>query len=274
MLRARAALLAAVLAVAPAARAAEREPLRYDLRVDVPVTATAGTLWIVSELLKAELAPASCRVCGTNRLDEAARDALLWDDAATARHASDAVAFGLIPAAAAANALLAAGGERDGWVDLLVVVQAATIAADLNQLAKFAVGRERPFVHFGNYPADPARADDPDDDLSFFSGHTTLAFALAAASGTVSSMRGDRSAPWVWGAGVTLAATVGYLRIAGDMHYLTDVLTGAAVGTAVGVGVPWLLHRPRGGSGSSEGGVVRQGEVAVFPLVGGVLVVF
>ena len=39
---------------------------------------------------------------------------------------------------------------------------------------------------------------------------------------------------------MTLAAGVGYLRIASDTHYLTDVLAGAAVGTAFGVLVPSL----------------------------------
>jgi membrane-associated phospholipid phosphatase len=39
-----------------------------------------------------------------------------------------------------------------------------------------------------------------------------------------------------------LAGTTGVLRIVSDNHHTTDVLTGAAVGTVVGLGVPWLLH--------------------------------
>ncbi len=63
-----------------------------------------------------------------------------------------------------------------------------------------------------------------------------------AAAGTVSTLRGYPSAPWVWGGGAALAAGAGWLRMAGDAHWLTDVLVGAAVGTAVGVAVPRLLH--------------------------------
>jgi membrane-associated phospholipid phosphatase len=37
------------------------------------------------------------------------------------------------------------------------------------------------------------------------------------------------------------------------MHWFTDVLVGAAVGTAVGAGLPWLLHRS--GSGALGAGV-------------------
>ena len=42
---------------------------------------------------------------------------------------------------------------------------------------------------------------------------------------------------------VPLALATGYLRIAADRHWATDVATGWAVGAAFGVGVPWLLHR-------------------------------
>lgn len=110
---------------------------------------------------------------------------------------------------------------------------------------KFTVGRERPFVHV--LPADEkSRTAHPsDNNLSFFSGHTTLAFAVATSSGTIASMRGYRLAPAVWAAGMSLAALSGYLRIAGDRHYLTDVLAAAAVGSAFGVGVPLLFHAPR-----------------------------
>jgi membrane-associated phospholipid phosphatase len=278
MLRARtsAALLlafATVLAAAPEARAEAPEPLRYDLRVDAAVTAAAGALWIATELFKEDLAADRCRFCGVNRLDGAVRERLVWSETDRPRVASDVVAFGLVPAAVLAHGLLAARGAgdvRDGWIDLLVVVQAAAIAADLNQLTKLAVARQRPFVHYRNFD-DPNRAPDSDDNRSFYSGHSSLAFSLAAAAGTVSTMRGYRSAGWVWGVGMSLAASAAYLRIAADQHYLTDVLTGAVLGTAVGAGVPWLLHRARG-RGDARGGA--EGGLAVIPIVGGVVVFF
>ena len=42
--------------------------------------------------------------------------------------------------------------------------------------------------------------------------------------------------------GLSMAAFTGYLRIAADKHYLSDVLTGAIVGSAVGFVVPYFLH--------------------------------
>ena len=38
------------------------------------------------------------------------------------------------------------------------------------------------------------------------------------------------------------AGSTGLLRILSDNHYATDVASGAAVGTIVGLGLPWLLH--------------------------------
>lgn len=266
-MRARAALAFLAAASALCARADPR-PLRHDLRVDGALTAGAAVLWLSSELAKGKLAPSSCRWCAENRLDGAARNALVWGYGDHAARASDLFAFALLPGAIATHQLLAARGQgdtREGWVDLLIVAEAAALSVDLNQIVKLSVGRQRPFVHHGNWrEADrPAGAD---DNLSFYSGHSALAFSLAAAAGTVSDLRGYRSAPWVWGAGMTLAATIGYLRIAADKHYLTDVLTGAALGTAAGIALPRLLH------GRRDGGEPSAAAVTAVPL--GVVIVF
>jgi membrane-associated phospholipid phosphatase len=237
------------------------------VRQDAAITAAAVAAWAASEAAKPLLAPARCRICSTPALDAAARDALVWRHGDAARHGSDVLAFAIVPSAVAAHQLLAArdAGDVDaGWVDLLIVAQAAAFAADLNQLVKYAAGRERPFVHYGNR-RDPMPAPDPDDNLSFYSGHTTLAFSLAAGAGTVSSLRGYGSAPWVWAGGLAGAAAVGWLRIAADKHYLTDVLAGAVLGTAIGVAVPRLLHgREPSGDGASQPLVVPLGIAGTF----------
>ncbi len=268
MRTARVSALALLLAVLPRVAAADPpHPLRWRLSVDLPVAAAATALWVGTEAAKAKLAPEACRFCGTNAFDAGARRLLVWPSPRPARTGSDVLVFGLLPAGVLAHQLLAAraaGDVREGWVDALVVAEAAALAADLNQLVKFAAGRERPFVHYGSF-ADPGRPHDPDDDLSFYSGHTSLAFALATAAGTVSTMRGYRSAPWVWGVGLSLAAAAGYLRVASDMHYLSDVLVGAAAGAAFGVGLPLLLHRDEG---------ARSGGAAAVPVLGGVAFTF
>jgi membrane-associated phospholipid phosphatase len=84
-----------------------------------------------------------------------------------------------------------------------------------------------------------------DDNLSFYSGHTSLTFTLATASGTVASLRGYSLAPAIWSAGLGVAALAGWLRIAADKHYLSDVLVGAVAGSLAGVLLPVLFHGRR-----------------------------
>jgi membrane-associated phospholipid phosphatase len=97
-------------------------------------------------------------------------------------------------------------------------------------------------------------------------------FGLAAASGVVASRRNYRLAPLVWGVGLTLALATGYARIAADRHYFTDVLGGAAIGTLVGGGVPFLLHpRALGDAGAAWAGRTR---LSVMPSPHGAIIGF
>jgi membrane-associated phospholipid phosphatase len=81
---------------------------------------------------------------------------------------------------------------------------------------------------------------------SFPSGHTNTAFTaagLSCAHHLHVPLYGDQLADVLACAGtITLAATTGTLRVAGDRHYATDVLVGAMIGFAVGYGMPTLLH--------------------------------
>lgn len=261
-----------LMSTASVARA-QGTDLRYDARIDIPVTAVAGVSWIGSEALKSSLAAQSCRWCdrnvdgssGLSGLDASVRDALRWRNTDAGDTASSVIGFGIAPAAALGMVALAEGHDRalSRWpIDALLIVEATTIAADVNQFVKFAVGRERPFVHV--LPDDQKRstAHPADNNTSFYSGHTTLVFALAVSSGTVASLRGYRWSPAVWGVGLTLATATGYLRIAGDRHYFTDVMTGAVAGSAIGFAIPFLFH--------SRGTTAETPSVAVGPAPGGV----
>lgn len=257
------ALLAAALVLAPRAGAVEPpRPIRHDGALDAALTGGAVAIWVGTELAKPALAPARCRLCEPNRLDAAAREAAVWSSPGSARRASDVLAFVLVPAGVAAHQLLAArraGDTGAGLVDVLVVAEAAALTADLTQAVKYAAGRARPrALHRGE-----GEAPGPDDHLSFFSGHTSLAFSAVVAAGTVSTLRGYPSAPWVLGAGAAAAAGVGWLRMAGDAHWLTDVLAGAAVGTAMGVLVPRLLHGREAEAGTARPALAAPATVAV-----------
>ncbi len=230
--------------------------LRYDLKWDLPVTLGGLALWFTLEVTDS-LAPANCRWCDSdaqgnnslNGLDNSLRNSLLWDNPKRAQSFSDLLFLGIAPLTA--FGLNAAAAAHDGSFDLnrqwmvesMIILEAAAMTANFTRLLKFAFARERPAVHFGTQ--DGLNVPDASRNTSFFSGHASMTFSLAAAGGTIASMRGYRWAPLVWAGGMTIAATTGYLRIAGDRHYFTDVLAGAIVGSAVGFAVPYFFHRPR-----------------------------
>lgn len=240
--------------------------LRYDTRIDVAVTSVGGVWWLTSEMLKADLVPEKCRWCYRaedgkdllNPYDGWVRRRLVWKSTDTAATVSSVLGFLVEPAAMFGLTAVSEANDRAIGrfpVDALLITEATVLAADLNQLAKFAFARERPFVHYLPRAPDAIRAltDSPsDDNLSFFSGHTTLAFAVATSAGMVNTLRGYRLAPLVWGAGLTMAVTVGYLRIAADKHYFSDVMTGAVVGSIMGIGIPLIFHSAISSSASSN----------------------
>src|SRR5512138_733947 len=188
--------LAALLAVALAVPAPDAAPgLRVDERADVAVTAAAVAL--AAALALPRLTPAHCRVCGYGAIDDETREAVVWKDPAAARATSDVLANVVIPVGALAALALAGraegGGLRDFADDGLVVLESAAIAQVLCAASKDAFARARP---------------NGSGNTSFYSGHTSLAFSVATAAATVATIRGYRTAPWMWAIGLTLAASV------------------------------------------------------------------
>jgi membrane-associated phospholipid phosphatase len=246
------ACFAAALVAMAVCRAAHAQDLRGGTSANLAVTLGGAGAWITSEDLRDKLVPPHCRWCDRdnsghdtlNPIDRAGRR-LRWRRTAVANVLSDISAFALTPLASIGSVAGVAARDARGHEtgsDALVVAEAGVLAADLNQVVKFMAVRERPDAHalaLAN-PGAPPRT--PGDDLSFCSGHTTVAMSLAVAAGTVASLHGYRWAPVVWGTTVPLAAITGYLRVGADRHYLTDVLIGAALGAGVGLLVPYALR--------------------------------
>jgi membrane-associated phospholipid phosphatase len=167
----------------------------------------------------------------------------VWDVPSRARTASDILGVVAIPALALAVPNVTLIGSDPDWGDVLdvtlPVVETVFAAQVVTYFAKNAIGRQRPYAHFdGVRPS----AETHEDNLSHPSGHTSLSFAFATSAGMVARMRGVKAEPVIWGVGMTLAATTGYLRIAGDMHYLSDVVVGAAIGIGAGLTLPRLIE--------------------------------
>jgi membrane-associated phospholipid phosphatase len=224
---------------------AQTRQLRWNPALDVTVTSVGAAGWVATEVFGGALAASHCRWCNVDSVDAGLRDALIWRNTTAADTISDVTGFVLMPLAALGLDTLAA--SHDGTTshvpeDALLIAEATVVAEDVTQLTKLLVGRERPFVHALSPDQKALTAPSFRNNASFFSGHASEAFALAAASGTISEMRGYRWATVTWSIGGAIAATTAYLRIAADRHWLTDVVVGAVVGAGLGFAIPYVLH--------------------------------
>ncbi|MFN0246159.1 MAG: phosphatase PAP2 family protein [Kofleriaceae bacterium] len=244
-------LLVAVLsgssrvAVADSDDAWHEGPAGRQRKLHLVITLSVGAAYLTTAVLFHDaLAPDQCRWCEPPSIDVKARNALVWDRADRARTTSDILGAFAIPTLSVVVPNLLLIGSDPGFGDVLDVTLpiAETVLATqiLTYFAKSAIGRQRPYAHFGS--ARPS-ADTTEDNVSHWSGHTSLSFALATSAGMVARMRNMKAEPAIWAVGMTLAASTGYLRIAGDMHYLTDVLVGAAVGLGAGFTIPRLIDQ-------------------------------
>ncbi len=104
-----------------------------------------------------------------------------------------------------------------------------------NVTVKPLVERARPWL---DLPLIPLVAED--DPHSFPSGHTCAAFAAG--------LSWARALPWRWGraAALGMAVMMGLSRLYVGVHYPTDVLAGAAIGSVCAWAAAWLLeHKMR-----------------------------
>jgi membrane-associated phospholipid phosphatase len=214
-----------------------------------------------SQLLAKELAAPACRWCEPDQLDRWARRELRWRDTKAAANLSDVLAYGLPVGAALTLGLSArAAGAGMGEVeeDLLAATEAIAAGTLLTQASKFATGRLRPdgWARGGGTTAD--------SKMSFWGGHTMLAFTVAAALTQVARLRARPGWRWMALASFLGAAATAWLRVAADRHWLSDVVVGAGVGTAVGLGVPLLVLRPAG----------ERAVVTLVPAPGGLAILF
>lgn len=232
----------------PSAPVAPARALRYDLWLDLSVI--AANVALSTAIMVSEPGPSRCRWCergDLNAVDRWFRDSLRDPDAPFPKTVGR-VGVVLLPLSVLSLNAADAFRQGEGWstfgVDMLIVAEATTTALSLASLSKLLVGRQRPYA-LGLPEEELAGPRPADENASFFSGHTTLAFSLAVSSGTVASMRGYRRAPVVWATGLTLAALVAYPRMVADEHYFTDLLAGAIAGSTAGFAIPYFFHGPR-----------------------------
>jgi len=191
--------------------------------------------------------PDDCRWCDRdasgrdtlNRFDRDVRSALVANPSARKANAraSDVLLYGVMLPTAMFYPTLAADTHEARVDALRMMLWAQALTSTITQSTKWITRRERPAAHFG----------EPDDRpgsryASFFSGHSSAAFAAVTSMVQTCRLTGCRGERWMWIAGVPTASVVGILRVRSDKHYATDVLAGAAVGMTVGWFTPKLIR--------------------------------
>jgi membrane-associated phospholipid phosphatase len=191
--------------------------------------------------------------------DEEARGGLRLDlesDRLLARDISDVFLTVMTSAPTLLDGMILAAWQHhapDIAFELVFIhAEVAAVTLALQVTANVLVTRERPYGRTcggggpDDLPEDSFMCNSPERNYSFFSGHTSQAFASAAVICSA-----HMNLPLLGGgpielapcfSGMAIAAATGLLRINGDQHYVTDVVLGAAIGTTVGFVLPWALH--------------------------------
>lgn len=150
---------------------------------------------------------------------------------------------------------------------LLLYGESLSVTLLANAATKYLVQRPRPY----NYNGDTrvmayARDAGKDSHVSFYSGHSALAFTAAMTGSYLYALGTDdeRSRVVVWALQFTLASATANLRVRAGKHYYSDIFVGALLGGAVGYLVP-ALH-------ADDRGVYKPSGLEIGAMVGGVVV--
>jgi membrane-associated phospholipid phosphatase len=142
----------------------------------------------------------------------------------------------------------------------LIDAETFAVSAALHGAATFLGGRERPYGGDcgGAVPEQSIDCQSHDRYRSFYSGHSALSFTSASLICSHHMMLDLFDSPADLAtciSGFVAAGAIATLRVVGDVHYASDVLTGAIVGTAAGLGIPLLHHYRKSSPDATSSGL-------------------
>ncbi len=254
----------------PVVRRAARSlgPVRARWGIDAGITAGAAVpalvldRWVTPQL---PLTPLPTEPADLGRIDAVAQGRFAprvatASDVLVAITIAAAPLVSLVDGAWAARASTSRRGRAFAhrWgTAVLIEAEALALSRVVTAALKHAVGRPRPYTSLA--PED-VRARDrqgltealqrADRSHSFPSGHSSMAFAAATSLATVLTLDAPKTKRarivigLAWSLGLVAAGTTAALRVVAGKHYPSDVVAGAAIGSAVGVVTP-LLHARR-----------------------------
>lgn len=175
------------------------------------------------------------------------------------------------------DALLVAWWQRRSpdiaWRMLVINTETLAIVGAITNLAKGITARQRPFGLLCQPGDGNPRCQRSGRYRSFFSGHTSVSFTAASLNcmhHVNLRLYGHPAADAASCAlGYGMASTIGVLRMVADKHWMSDIITGAGVGTLGGLLIPYALHYRSTEESSDK---VNSVTVRLLPTPGGAMV--
>lgn len=218
---------------------------------EAALTLGLGALLVASELLPNASFTPNWR--GGLLFDDGVRNGLRLDtflERDNSRIAADVLMWITMALPVVVDAFLAVGigdGNWDAAFQMgLISVEAYVVSLVVWRVTALLARRQRPLDTACEAGDMSPHCDSRLATQSFFSNHAVNAFtgaALTCLHHSTMPIFGDVGWDGTACVSATLLATaVGFLRVMSDHEYLTDVLTGAAIGWVSGFVLPWLLH--------------------------------
>ncbi len=240
---------------------------------DYVVTGAATAVTLAAAIVK----PMSKHAIGGVLFDDSVRSTLRLSDPSAryiARDVSDVGLSLVVTWPVFVDSLITAWwyrGSREVAQEMaLIDLQTLAITGAVQGATNVFVSRERPYARDcgGSIPEQTVDCDGTSRYRSFFSGHSAFSFASAALVCVHHFQHDLLGAPYdaiSCAAGYAVAATTATMRVVSDVHYATDAITGALLGTAIGYAVPLFHYRNR-----SIGSVkVAGAQLQIVPSLGG-----
>ena len=218
----------------------------YELKEsrEIPLLATGAAGVTASVLLRKKQEPLSLDDVGKLKIsDILAIDQRGKNYSEGAAATSDILVFASF---AAPLALLAFDDLRhDAGTLGVILLETVMLNEALTGITKTLIKRPRPYTY--NQSVSEAVRISRENNLSFFSGHTSHSAAVSFFTAKTISDYVDRPAvrTLAWAGTILLPAATGFFRYKAGKHFPTDVVVGYLVGASVGFLVPHLHKKSR-----------------------------
>ena len=181
---------------------------------------------------KSHYVPDTPKFTSPNSFDRYMRKKIWFgeDQQNVARNLSDVLIYGVSMSSMLWGPALA----QDHQLALLINARVFAANSILTNIIKIGAARERPYSYFQTRETEGEK-----DFTSFYSGHSSVAFSQAVANSMILSRSYPQHGDVIWTTLLGSAGLTALLRVGGDMHYFTDIFTGAVSGSLIA----WMVTR-------------------------------